>query len=97
MDALLPLAPTATPIQSTAAPMRQVGAAFADLLETLVTTTDAQQRAADQSAQGVHSGGDKNLHQAMIAMEQADISLRYMVQVRNKAIEAYQEIMRMQL
>ena len=30
-------------------------------------------------------------------MEQADISLRYLVQVRNKAIEAYQEIMRMQL
>ena len=47
--------------------------------------------------QQVHAGGEANLHDAMIAMEKADISLRYLIQVRNKAIDAYQEIMRMQV
>jgi flagellar hook-basal body complex protein FliE len=47
--------------------------------------------------QQLHGGGEKNLHEAMIAMEKADITLRFAVQVRNKAIEAYQEIMRIQV
>ena len=45
----------------------------------------------------LHTGDEKNLHGAMISMEKADISLRYMIQARNKAIDAYQEIMRMQV
>lgn len=97
MDGLLPLAPTVAPAAPAAAPTRQVGAAFGDILQSLVTAADQQQQQADRTVQTLHGGGEKNLHEAMIAMEQADISLRYLVQVRNKAIEAYQEIMRMQL
>ena len=97
MDGLLPLAPTAAPAAPAASPTRQAGAAFGDILQSLVTAADQQQQQADQAVQTLHGGGEKNLHEAMIAMEQADISLRYLVQVRNKAIEAYQEIMRMQL
>lgn len=97
MDGLLPLAPTVVPAAPAASPTRQAGAAFGDILQSLVGATDAQQQQADQAVQTLHGGGEKNLHEAMIAMEQADISLRYLVQVRNKAIEAYQEIMRMQL
>lgn len=97
MDGLLPLAPTVAPAAPAASPTRQAGAAFGDILQSLVGATDAQQQQADQAVQTLHGGGEKNLHEAMIAMEQADISLRYLVQVRNKAIEAYQEIMRMQL
>ena len=70
---------------------------FADMLTGLVGEVDSQQKAADAAVQEVHAGGAKNLHEAMIAMEQADISIRFMVQVRNKAMEAYQEIMRMQV
>ena len=97
MDGLLPLAPTVAPAAPAASPTRQAGAAFGDILQSLVGATDAQQQQADQAVQTLHGGGEKNLHEAMIAMEQADISMRYLVQVRNKAIEAYQEIMRMQL
>jgi len=43
------------------------------------------------------AGESKNLHETMIAMEKADISFRLMMGVRNKIIEAYQEIMRMQV
>ncbi len=51
---------------------------------------------ADQAALKVNTG-EADLHDAMIAMEKADISLRMLVQVRNKAVDAYKEIMRMQV
>ncbi len=70
---------------------------FGTMLSGLVEDVQQQQQAADQAIQQVHAGNAKNLHEAMIAMEQADISIRFMVQVRNKAMDAYQEIMRMQV
>ena len=87
------------PAQTTAATtdVARAESSFGDILQALVTDTDARQQNANQAMQQLHAGGEKNLHDAMIAMEQADISLRYLIQVRNKAIEAYQEIMRMQV
>jgi flagellar hook-basal body complex protein FliE len=41
------------------------------------------------------NGMDGRIHEIMITVEKADISLKYMVAVRNKLIEAYKEIMRM--
>lgn len=70
---------------------------FGKMLSGLVGDVQQQQQSADQAMQQVHAGNAKNLHGAMIAMEQADISIRFMVQVRNKAMDAYQEIMRMQV
>ncbi len=70
---------------------------FAKIMTDMVSQVTAQQQAADRAVQEVHAGGAKNLHEAMIALEEADISLRFLVQVRNKAMEAYQEIMRMQV
>jgi flagellar hook-basal body complex protein FliE len=70
---------------------------FANMLSGIVGEVETQQQSADMAIQQLHAGGAKNLHEAMIAMEQADISIRFMVQVRNKALEAYQEIMRMQV
>jgi flagellar hook-basal body complex protein FliE len=52
---------------------------------------------ADKSIQNVQAGNTGGLHEAMIALEKADISFRTMLTVRNKLIEAYQEIMRMQV
>ena len=42
-------------------------------------------------------GGTKNIHETMIAIEKAEISFKLMLQVRNKILEAYQEVMRMQV
>jgi flagellar hook-basal body complex protein FliE len=51
---------------------------------------------ADEKTQEMAMGkGD--IHQAMMAMEEANISLRMLIQVRNKIIAAYEEIMRMQV
>lgn len=97
MEAIQNIALAATPVQAKTSAVTQTGNSFGEMLKNLVTDTNQQQQNADQAIQQLHSGGEKNLHEAMISMEKADISTRYMVQVRNKAIDAYQEIMRMQV
>lgn len=49
----------------------------------------------DQAIQGLATGENRNLHETMIAVEKASLSFQFMSQVRNKALEAYQEVMRM--
>ncbi|MFO7839127.1 MAG: flagellar hook-basal body complex protein FliE [Desulfosalsimonadaceae bacterium] len=70
-----------------------VGQAFEKMFDQAAQNLEK----ADNTALEVNTGGPANLHDAMIAMEKADISLRLMVQVRNKAVDAYKEIMRMQV
>lgn len=75
----------------------KAGQSFGDIISNMVGEVNTRHQEADQAIQQVHAGGERNLHEAMIAMEKADVSLRYMAQVRNKALEAYQEIMRLQV
>ena len=87
---------------SSASPGTQVQASkpsvpFADALKGAITETNRLQHEADQTAMGVLTGNTANLHKAMIALEKADISFRTMLQVRNRVLEAYQEIMRIQV
>ena len=53
------------------------------------------QKKADSMAMQVAAGKSENLHETMIAATQAEISFNLMVQLRNRALEAYQEVMRM--
>lgn len=55
------------------------------------------QQEADKSIEGLVTGKGADLHDTMIAVEKADLSFNLMVQVRNKLIAAYEEIMRMQV
>lgn len=80
-----------------AAPVQQIGDKFAEALKSSISEVNQAQVAADRAAEQVAAGETKDLHGTMIKLEEADISLRLMVQVRNKAVEAYQEIMRMQV
>lgn len=79
------------------APSQQIGSKFVAALKDSISQVNQAQLDADHAAEQVAAGESKNLHEAMIKLEEADISLRLMVQVRNKAVEAYQEIMRMQV
>ena len=63
----------------------------------LVSKVNDIQVQSDKSVQALASGENKNLHEVMIAVEKASISFQFMSQVRNKAVEAYQEVMRMQV
>lgn len=70
---------------------------FSDALSQAVNDVNKLQQDADKAVMSVQTGNTGNLHEAIIALEKADISFRTMLQVRNKLIEAYQEIMRMQV
>ena len=91
---------TATTIGAKAPRISEVDRAegdFAKMIGELVSQVQEQQTAADLATQKLHTGEGMDLHEAMVALEQANISLRFLVQVRNKALDAYQEIMRMQV
>ncbi len=70
---------------------------FAATLKDAVTSVNTAQKESDVKMQELATGKSQNIHETMIAAEKADIALRLMVQVRNKMIEAYQEMMRMQV
>jgi flagellar hook-basal body complex protein FliE len=69
---------------------------FQKILKRSIEEVDGLAKEADHSVQEMIAGR-LDVHQAMIAMEQANISFRLMVQVRNKMMAAYEEIMRMQI
>lgn len=73
------------------------GVTFADLLKEKINETDTSMREANAAAEELVAGKSKDLHGAMIALEKADVSFRMLMQVRNKMIDAYREIMRMQV
>lgn len=54
-------------------------------------------QSADKLATDLAVGKNENLHEAMIGMEKAEASFKLLVQVRNRALEAYHEVMRMQV
>ena len=70
---------------------------FGDVLSTAIDRVDALQKQADVATEKLATGQSQNLHETMIAAEKADIALRLMIQVRNKIIDAYQEVMKMQV
>lgn len=72
------------------------GDGFGKMLDGLVATVDAKQQEAKALTQKVLLGETDQLHQSVIAMQEAGVSFSLMVEVRNKLIESYQELMRMQ-
>jgi len=73
------------------------GQSFASVLKSSLAEVNQLQQQADQAITALATGEKASLHETMIAMQQADVSFRLMMQVRNKIVEAYQEIMRMQV
>ncbi len=93
---------TAAPLQQERMPESSGGTvalcdSFAKLLKEKIAETNNLQLQADALTQQYLAGKVEDVHQVMLALEQANLSLQLMVQVRNKVIEAYQEIWRMQI
>ena len=68
---------------------------FQDVLKSVVSNADNRIKEANQKAEEFAVGKKHDLHEIMIASEKADLSFRFLLQIRNKLLEAYQEIMRM--
>jgi flagellar hook-basal body complex protein FliE len=70
---------------------------FTQMLDGLVATVDAKQQASQDMTRKVLLGESDQLHQSVIAMQEASVAFSLMVEVRNKLVESYQELMRMQV
>ncbi|SDI12148.1 flagellar hook-basal body complex protein FliE [Proteiniclasticum ruminis] len=74
-----------------------LGESFGDLLTTQVEKLNMTQQSADQMVKDFAAGKTDDLHNVMIGVEEARLSMELAVQVRNKIIEAYKELTQMQL
>lgn len=73
------------------------GTGFGEILKDAISTVNELQKQSDQEIQKLMTGESQDLHTTVIAMQKADLSFQMMMQVRNKIVQAYQEIMRMQV
>jgi flagellar hook-basal body complex protein FliE len=66
-------------------------------MKSTIQRVNQMQNTGEQAIQQLNTGKAESLHEVMIAVEEADISLKMLVQMRNKALQAYEEVMRMQI
>lgn len=78
-----------------APPAKGVGQTFSDYLEAQINHVNRMQREADTTVASVATGQSNNVHEMMIALDKADVSFRMLARLRNKVVDAYQEIMRL--
>src|SRR5262245_20654236 len=96
-----PIARTDAPLPKIALPSTPQNIApnegFGQMLDGLVATVEAKQGAAQAATRNILLGNTDQLHQSVIAMQEASVAFSMMVEVRNKLVESYQELMRMQV
>lgn len=72
-------------------------AGFGEVLQKSIASVNSSMQEAEGLVAGLVSGQHANIHETMIAMEKASVSFRMLAKVQNKVVEAYKEIMRMQV
>jgi flagellar hook-basal body complex protein FliE len=75
---------------------RDTDTGFQDVLRDLVGQVNTLQKSADASINGLVTGATTNVHDVTIKMAEAGVAFDLMMQVRNKLLEAYQQIIKMQ-
>lgn len=78
-------------------PTKQGQPGFGDVLSDAIKEVDGLQKTAHQQVEGLVLGGNSNPHEAMIALEKADVAFQLMNAVRSKIVRAYEEVMRAQV
>ncbi len=73
------------------------GPSFGDTLKNAIQEVNQLQKVSDKKMQDLATGKTDNIPDVMIAAEKADIALKLLVQVRSKIIDAYHEVMKMQV
>ena len=73
------------------------GAEFVGKVKEMVGSVVESGRAADSAVVDLMTGGEADMHTAMVKIQEADLGMRFVVQLRNRAVSAYEEIMRLQV
>lgn len=98
IDAIGAIAPSAmTSLSETTSASKSPAADFGQWVGDGVARLDDSLRSADSGLRAMAAGQDVPVHDVMISLEHARMQLMFMVEVRNRVVEAYQELMRMQL
>jgi flagellar hook-basal body complex protein FliE len=91
------ITPISIPELTTSNPSSSAGGAFGKLLADSINTLDSMQHDAGTSIQQFLTGEKEDLHTTVLATQKAELAFELGLQVRNKVISAYQEIMKMQM
>jgi flagellar hook-basal body complex protein FliE len=92
--------PAAQPVQLQPAALPGASGAPGDFASWLTQSLDGvnqQLVQADHGLQSLATGEAQNLHQVMISLEQARVGIQLLAQVRNRLLDAYQDVMKMQV
>lgn len=88
----LPVFPESKAVNEKKAP-----GSFVEILKESINKASEIEKEADKEIQRLATMESKDIHSTMIAVEKADMTFQLMMQIRNKIIDAYEEIMRMQV
>src|SRR5258708_3666227 len=91
----IPSLPSLSGVQSTAATTS--GSAFQSVLTNAISKVESFQNNAADSVNKFLSGEGEELHKVALATQQADLSMQLFMQVRNKVLTAYNQVMQMQV
>jgi len=92
-----PRIPQGLGLESLKTDTEQLANSFQKVFSHALNNLQTLQDKSNDLTKSLAVGEINDLHQVMIAAEKASLSLQFVIQVRNKAIEAYQEVMRMQI
>jgi len=73
------------------------GSGFGDILQESIQAVNQKAQEAQTLTEGLVSGQHSNIHETMIAMEESGVSFRMLAKVQGKVVDAYRELMRLQL
>jgi flagellar hook-basal body complex protein FliE len=89
--------PALNELQRAASPTGGTAGGFVSLLDKFVDGVNDRQVKAEDAVRDLAAGKIENIHEVMLAEAEADLSFKMLVQTRNKLVEAYKEVMRMQI
>lgn len=97
VEAMVPIAPVGVERTLGDTRLQQAGTSFSTWLTGEIEQVNRQILEADTQVRKLAVGEAVNLHQVMMALEKAKLSFELVTQVRNKLLDAYQDVMRMQI
>jgi flagellar hook-basal body complex protein FliE len=97
INPISPIRPIAIPELSQVGASNTPAAGFQSMLESIVGGVEQSQNQAQQAVNSFLNGGNEELHSVALATQRASLEFELSMQVRNKVVSAYQEVMRMQL
>lgn len=97
LGTLPPLAPLSPSARSDPSGQVAPGSGFAQVLQGMIAQNTQATAAADGAVTALATGQAQDLHSVSLAVAQADLSFRLILELRNRLTEAFQEVQRMQV